>query len=258
MSERKHVDHAVPRLQETEVIETIADIAPDAEERKHHTLRHAGGSGRIVDDGDVFRHVMEIIHILLCETVWVSLAEEGVYIVSGFREPLAAGKRHSELTYVDGTGQTGKKSLVEGLPYRGVHKKEFRVAMVHKVMDRIGLELMKDRHRHHSRREAGKEHDCPVGGVPAAYSHLVALTDTGLLEYYVKLLYPEGHILVLVVHPSHIGEGHAVPVIEYRFTYQCIKRSFIVVFCGFHNMSCVFILSGYCQLQDPAIRRASP
>ena len=100
MSEREafYVDHAVPRLQETEVIETIADIAPDAEERKHHTLRHAGGSGRIVDDGDVFRHVMEIIHILLCETVWVSLAEEGVYIVSGFREPLAAGKRHSELT----------------------------------------------------------------------------------------------------------------------------------------------------------------
>ena len=46
--------------------------------------------------------------------------------------------------------------LVEVLPYRGVHKKEFRVAMVHKVMDRIGLELMKDRHRHHSRREAGK------------------------------------------------------------------------------------------------------
>ena len=92
MSERKHVDHAVPRLQETEVIETIADIAPDAEERKHHALRHAGGSGRVVDDGEVFRHVMEIINILLCETVWVSLAEEGVYIVSGFRKPLAAGK----------------------------------------------------------------------------------------------------------------------------------------------------------------------
>ena len=35
--------------------------------------------------------------------------------------------------------------------------------------------------------------------------------------------------LMLIGHPSHIGEGHAVPVIEYRFTYQCIKRSFIVV-----------------------------
>ena len=80
VSERKHVDHAVAGMQEVEVIDAVADVAPNAAEREHHPFGGACRAGGVVDDGEIIRAVAIILHVAGREIVGKFFSEKQVEV----------------------------------------------------------------------------------------------------------------------------------------------------------------------------------
>ena len=130
--------------------------------------------------------------------------------------------------------------VVEVFPCRGIGEEKAGIAMSHKVMDCIGLEIMEDGHCNSAVGNRRQGRHGPLGTVTATHGNLVALTKAGMFEGEVKFCYLSGNIFICQRHAVIVAQSRPVPVVaEALLDISCegilvFHSVFVLILCKFN------------------------
>ena len=137
-------------------------VAPKGAVGYHHSLAVACGSAGVVDDGEFFCLVLVVHHIFRTEGVGVSLAKEFVQVLACLYKVF--GLAVQNLIVVDANdaieGRHGIRTEV--CPFALANEEELALAVVHNVMNLVGVELVEDGHCHCAVCDYRKEGNSPT------------------------------------------------------------------------------------------------
>ena len=190
-------------------------VAPDRTIGNHHTLGEACGAARIVDHRQFVTTLLPIIaHMLRPEILGIFRAEEGVEMLPRVGEFVGTREQQRIVGDMDDSLQIGHLRGIDGGSHHVAHKEQFRLAVVHDVVNLFGQELMQDGNGYSSIGERRQEGHCPMGTVAAAECNLVATFHAAVLKQNMQLLYLARYIVILQGGTLVVGQGILVPMAD--------------------------------------------
>ena len=157
------------------------------------------------------------------------LAEQGVEVLPGEREPFGTAVHQREILHADDALQVRHTVFVQVFPYLVAHEEQLGLAVVDDVVHIVRFEFVQDGDDDGPVGQGGQESHAPVPAVAPAERDLVSRTDAGRLEQQVHLGDFPGHVLVLQAFPVEVRERFPVPVLFYAVFNEFDELVFHVV-----------------------------
>ncbi len=183
---------------------------------QHDALRVAGGTGSIVDRGQVVPVVGREDDVIRAVAVGPFGGEERVHLVVGGGDLVVRGVEQLPVVDIDDKPDSRHLGGVELLELVLVGKEGDALGVIHQEGGAVGREVGQQRHDHGLVGVDGEVGHTPGGAVAGPQGDLLALLDAQLLEDQVELLDLRGHLAVGEGLAADGVEGGLVPILLRR------------------------------------------
>ena len=212
MGHRKHRHHLVAG---GNVALAVVHVGAEVPVGEHDALRVAGGTGGIVDRGEVIPVVGREDDVVRSEAFRVLRCEELVPMGHGVGDLLVAAQEHVPVVHVEDDLQVGHLLGIHVLPAAGVREEGHAVGMVHQAHHALGLEIRQDGDDDSLVCIDGQIGEAPAGAVVGVEGDLVTFLETGFFENDVET-----------------GDGGRHLRIGQTFTADGVERGFVPILAG--------------------------
>ncbi len=228
MRQRKHTEHPVAGLEKRYPGECEADVAPKISESNHHSFGITRRAGSIVNQSQLTRLTPGKFHLSRGEFLAVGFQKRIFQPVDSRRQLMFAAKGHREIRNKHHTINTGHIFSIKFVINPLFAEKQPRFRMGDKSLDRVGMELMQQRHHHSPICQRPKECSGPRSRILGTQSHLFSRLQPYSRKNKMHLNDTPRHMAVAHRLSFEIRQCRQIPIPPYaRF------KSFIQTF---HNL----------------------
>ena len=155
---------------------------------------------------------MAVNDIVRSEALGIFVTEKTVEILACVSEFLTAREKQRIIADLNGAAYVAHALMVEIFPYGRIHKEKLCLGVADKMMNVVGLEVVKNWYSDSAVSKGRKSSDGPLGRVAPAERYFVTGPEVGILEQKMQLSYFASHIAILKRLAFKVGERQQFPV----------------------------------------------